>query len=393
MKILILSASFPPYTSGVATFTNNLSQELSKKHSTLIISAAKTKRLVKKNINTNLDLYLLPGVNFKTRAQLTVPYPHPKKIETIINQFKPDVIHFQDFSPLSVSALAIANQLNIPTIITHHFTAEFIVKSIIPGNTISNKLSDSQLAKKVIYSLVNLIYNYCQLVTVPNPILIPQLKKAGLKSPAISIPNGIVLKNFQHKKKPSLIKKKYNLTGSKIILYVGRLNVDKNLDLLINAFKAVQPHNQDTNLVLVGTGHQEQKLKKLVKKLNLQSSVFFLGQLDNQSKDLSYLYNSADVFVNPSIIENHSISFIEAMAAGLPIIASHHPNLTSFIKPNLNGLLFKPNDPASLAVCLQKLLLDQNLKKSLSSNNQAAAQEYDIKNCQKNYLKAYQSLI
>ncbi|MEA3355712.1 MAG: glycosyltransferase [Patescibacteria group bacterium] len=393
MRILIVSTNFPPYMSGLATATANLGLELSKKHQLVIISSSVTKKAQIKTPNKNLKLYLMPSFSFNNKTQLTLAYPQPKKIEKIINQFKPDIIHLQDFSPICLTALNLGKQFNIPIVITHHFTAEYVVESLIPTKIISRSLNHSQITKKLIYKLTNPIYNKCNLVTVPNPNLIPYFKQAKLASPIISVPNGIITQNFQVKTKPEKIMKKHQIKQPKLIIFVGRLDLDKNLKLLLEAFVPISQHNPDTCLVYIGEGRQKEKLKKMAYKLKINNSVYFLGKIDNQQKALSHLYNTATIFANPSVIENQSVAFIEALAAGLPIVASNLPTLESFIKSNTNGLLFEPNNPTALATCLQILLSSQKLRKRISNNNLKLAKQFNISHTSKLYLKAYQSLL
>jgi len=393
MKILLVSAAYPPYASGVSTSTANLALQLSKKHPVTVLTSTPNKRPQTQIPNPYLTLHLLPGVNLNFKTNFTLPYPRLKKVKTIINSFQPDIIHLQDFSPLGFSALNLAQENHLPTIITHHFTAEFIVKSIIPVKKLSHHLSLSSTSQQIIYRLVNLFYNRCQLVTVPNPALIPFIKQAKLKTPIISIPNGIITKNFTHKRPLSQILKTYHIKGSNIILFVGRLDLDKSLDLLLEAFKPIHRHNLQTSLVFVGDGNQKKKLINLTHKYHLDQAVHFLGKLDNQDQTLSHLYNAAHLFANPSIIENHSVSFLEAMTAGLPIVASNLPIQSNLIKPNHHGLLFEPNHPAALTTAIQKLLSDKKLHQTISRNNQKLSKQYDIAITSQQYLQAYQQLL
>jgi len=393
MKILIVSAGYPPYISGVATSTANLVNQISKKHEVLLISSTSNKNSSKTILHPLFTHYRLPGISLKQRIDLAIPFPHLKNIKNIIADFHPDIIHLQDPSPISLSSLYTANTLNIPTIITHHFTPEFIVKSIIPGKKISYHLSQSLTTKQLIYRLVKPIYNRCQMVTVPNNAFIKDFKKASLKTPITTIPNGICSKNFTHKSSLSGIRKKYKISQPKIILFVGRLDTDKSLDILIEAFGPLHQFNPNTSLVLVGDGTQKSKLMSQVKKLDLTHSVHFLGKISNQSKELSHLYNAAHIFVNPSLIENQSVSFIEAFTAGLPIIAIDHQNLNHFVKPNQNGILFEPNNPISLALAIQKLLKNPDLYQKISIQNKKTAKKFNISVTSKQYLSLYRSLI
>ncbi|MDP4030827.1 MAG: glycosyltransferase [Patescibacteria group bacterium] len=391
MKILIVSAAYPPYTSGVATATANLATFLSKSHQITLVAGGNYQQPHRKFINHNFSAYLFPGVQIKRqKAFLTIPYPYPKKILSIITAFQPEVIHLQDFSPISFSVLSLARKLKIPVVMTHHFTAEYIVKTLVADPKLSNTLSNSQLTQQIIYRLVNLFYNRCQLLVVPNPNLIPLFKKAGLKTPIVAIPNGIYVKNFHKKTRPANVLKLHSITQPQMILFVGRLEIDKNLEVLVEAFRLVHQYNPTTSLVLVGDGNKKTQLLNQAKKLHLIDAVYLLGKIDNTDSALSHLYNAASLFASASIIENQSVAFIEAMAAGLPIVSA---KTAITVNSSFNGLEFEPGNTGALAVCLQKILIDQKLKKTISKYNRHAGRQYDIAITSRQYIKAYQSLI
>lgn len=393
MKILMVSAAYPPYISGVATATASLATWLSRDNQVTLLAGGSNGFPRSKKINDNFRLYLFPGVKIKRQKKyLTFPYPYPNKIAAIITAFKPNIIHLQDISPMGFSVLNLARKTNIPVVMTHHFTAEYIVKTLIADPKLSNRLSGNHLTQQIIYRLVNLFYNACDLLTVPNPGLVPYFKKAGLKKPVLAIPNGISTNNFRKKSKLNTVMARYGISQSQIILFVGRLEIDKNLDMLIEAFSLVHQQNPDTALVLVGDGDKKPQILKQVKKLHLENSVYLPGRIDNNDAALSHLYNAALVFATASIIENQSVAFIEAMAAGLPIVAPNLPLLTSLLKPNVNSLLFKSNNAGALAVCLQKLLSDRKLRSKISKSNRRAGRQYDIAITSRQYLQAYQSL-
>lgn len=393
MKILIATLALPPYLSGVATFTASLAQELSKTEDVLILSSTPAKKPQKKVITPHLTHWLFPGIKFTHPAKLTLATPHLTKVQEIFHQFKPDVVHLQDFSPICLSTLNAANNNSLPCLITHHFTAEHIFQFLIPSPQISNRLSYSPRACKLLYRLLEPIYNRCQQIVVPNPKLIPLLQKAKFTPPISSISNGIISHNFVHKKPLKKILKQYGITQSKLLLFVGRLDPDKNLHQLIEAFQPISQLNPDAGLVFIGDGNQKNKLQKIVKKLNLKSTVYFLGKIDNQSRELSYLYNAAYLYVNPSIIENQSVSFIEAMTAGLPIVAANQAIQSSLIQPNINGLLFQSNSIPALTAALQKLLSDSRLRRKISSINRKTARIYDVHFTSQQYLRAYRLLL
>ena len=158
----------------------------------------------------------------------------------------------------------------------------------------------------------------------------------------------------------------------------------------MDAFQLVHQYNPAAGLVLVGDGNKKNQLLRQAKKLNLLDCVYFLGKINNTDLLLSQIYNAAAVFASASIIENQSVAFIEAMAAGLPIVSA---KTAITVNPNLNGLEFEPDNIGALAVCLQKILIDQKLKKTISKYNRRLSRQYDISVTGRQYLAAYQKLL
>lgn len=389
MKILLVTSSFPPHYSGVATATINLAEQLAKKHQTAVLTTTVSKENETISLNSNLTVYKVPGIILSRPRSITIPYPYSKSVATIIRRVAPDVIHLQDIGPVCLESFSVGKQLKIPLVITHHFTAEFIIKTILPEGQITHLLSQNDLLKKLIYGLVKFFYNYCSLVTVPNARLIPFFQQAGLQTPIVSIPNGVLLKRFRRRPRLKQVKRRHQITQSKLILNVSRLDADKNLNILIDAFALISRNNPDAALVLVGKGNQKQKLLQQVKALKLNKQVYFLGQIDNHNLHLSELYNSATIFASASIIENQSVAFIEAMTAGLPLVLAK-----TAISENdqIGGLKFEPGNAGALAVCLQQLLSDRKLRQTLGRANRKAGRQYDIAITSRQYLQAYQSL-
>ena len=158
------------------------------------------------------------------------------------------------------------------------------------------------------------------------------------------IPNGITKPDFRMFKKPH--PSKFTL------LWVGRFDTVKGLDILIQAFSIFSNKNRSARLLLVGEGPERKRLEALVKNLSLQKLVQFLGE--KSGRDLAKIYNSANVFVLSSYSEGHPITLFEAWAARLPVIATRVGDIPVYLKHGVNGLLVQPGDIAGLVQMLEK---------------------------------------
>jgi glycosyltransferase involved in cell wall biosynthesis len=161
------------------------------------------------------------------------------------------------------------------------------------------------------------------------------------------------------------------------VLAVGRLVAIKGFDILIKAVAEIANLDSNNLLVLIiGNGEERLRLQELIHNLNLENHVILLGL----RHDVIDFMKRSDIFVIPSHYEGLSIAMIEAMACGLPIIASDSPGLKNHVRNMNNGLLFKKNNHKALARCILKLADDKNLRIKLSKcARKSFIREYDMR--------------
>jgi glycosyltransferase involved in cell wall biosynthesis len=188
--------------------------------------------------------------------------------------------------------------------------------------------------------------------------------------------NGIVFdKNFSNW--VDLEKTFYNSKNKFKVLALGRLVAIKGFDILIKAVAEMVNLGLRNFLVLiVGDGEERLRLEELIRKLSLEEYVKLLGLRHEVLEFMKF----SNVFVMPSYYEGLSIAMIEAMACGLPIIASDSPGLKNHVKNMNNGLLFKKKDYKALAECIIKLANNDNLRIKLAKGARTSfIREYDMR--------------
>jgi len=176
--------------------------------------------------------------------------------------------------------------------------------------------------------------------------------------------NGVNIKLFRiDKTSRDKLRKKFHLENKKVLISIGRIVGWKGFQLVIKALKDLK----DFYYVVIGEGEYLQTLKNLAKELNVENRVLFLGNIDN--KVLYKYLNIGDIFVQPSIgHEAFGITIIEAMACGLPVIASKNGGIVDIIKDGENGYLFEINN------------IDELKQKILTINNNLNPRKYIEKN-------------
>lgn len=184
----------------------------------------------------------------------------------------------------------------------------------------------------------------------------------------------------------------FGCDGKKTVLFVGRLAEKKGVSYLIQAMQYV-----DARLVIVGSGPLEETLKELTASLSLTKKVVFLGPKNH--RELRSIYASADIFAAPSItakngdVEGFGLVILEAMASGLPVVASASGGITDIIVHGKNGLLSPEQNIDALALQLNRLLSEKSLYQKLSAASLKTAEQFDYSHVAEKYRKLIEATL
>ncbi len=220
-----------------------------------------------------------------------------------------------------------------------------------------------------------LIFKKADQATAISNYLARYVESQNQKLPVSVIPNGVDLEKFTNRESRIM-------NHGKVIITVSRLVEKNGIEDLIEAMTILVNDKSTTNgnwkmenpkLLIVGGGSLEKKLKLKVKNLKLESNIEFLGEISNELT-LKYL-SMADIFVRPSLSEGLGTAFLEAMAAGLPVIGTPVGGIPDFLKDGETGLFCNVGDPQDLAEKIKILLTDSELRIKLINNGRKLVQE------------------
>ena len=202
------------------------------------------------------------------------------------------------------------------------------------------------------------------------------------------IPNGIDLKHFS----PDVPPVERFADGKLNILFVGRLEKRKGLDYLLGAYQIVKREVPNSRLIVVGPGTRlRRKYEKQVKSMRLED-VVFIGYVS--SEELPRYYKTAHVFCAPALgHESFGIVLLEAMAVGIPVVASSISGYSSVLTHGAEGLLVTPKDIQELARALLSLLKDGQLRKQMGSKGIIKAKDYDWDHIARRVLDYYMRIL
>ncbi|MBK8823924.1 MAG: glycosyltransferase [Anaerolineales bacterium] len=260
-----------------------------------------------------------------------------------------DVLHAH--SPLTVGLLAYftASTKNLPLIYTYH-------TSITDYTHYLKIIGGTGVIRHAARWFSTTSTNLGDQIVVPSPKFHRLLLEQKVTKPIITIPNGIDLSNFKAVKNPGSFRNRLGLSAdAPILLSVGRVDPEKRLDFLIDAFVRMSERVPDAHLVFAGDGGARKKLEEHAAATNVSDRIHFLGMVNRA--ELPDLLHDATIFLSASTTEVHPISVIEAIASGLPLVVVQDEAFEGMIVENENGHL-TPLDVGVFSDTLVKLLSD-----------------------------------
>ena len=384
MRIGIFTETYAPYISGLVTSEVMLKNALEKQGHEVYVVTANLKNF-KYDWDPENRILKIPGLPTGIYdSRLTSIYPI--KAVNKIKSWKLDVIHSQTEFAIGTFARLIAKQFHIPLVHTYHTLYEDYVHYITKGYF--NKSS-----KKIVEYLTKF---YCD--TTATELIVPTNKiykeKYHFKKNIHIIPTGIEVERFYSEnvdeKQVNIIKKELNINKKDfIILFVGRLAEEKNIEFLINSQKELLKKHNNIKLLIVGDGPDKEKYEELSKSLNISDNVIFTGKASWE--EMPYYYQLADVFATASKTETQGLTIIEAMAANTVPLCMKDEAFQSMITEDLNGLFFETEEEYQ-----EKLLYLYNNKKEHQYLNKQAriqAEHYGSKNYADRALEVYRRAI
>lgn len=387
MKIGLISDAYYPITGGVSTSLLMLKEGLEALgHEVYVITT--TTKGYKEYDKNEPNIIRIKGIPFPfkgLRHFRFIPFVgrHLRKIKKL----NLDVIHVHTEFSMGSLGKKLRKKTNIPMVFTVHTMYEEYIHYV--SKTI-NKFFHNKMRNNVI-RLMRSFIRRSNITIVPSSKTKDLMINYNIEGNYQIVPTGIEMSKFYSKNYSSeqvkKLKESLGLKDEYICLFVGRISEEKSIDVLVKGFK--KANNENMKFLIVGDGPYMTNLKNLVKKENLENKVIFTGMVDWDLVGL--YYQLGDVFLNASLSETQGLTYIEALASGLPLIVKYDKVLENVVTDEYNGLFF--NNDEELPSLINKLSENKNLSKKLKENAYNSVKKYSKEEYAKNAFDIYKKAI
>ena len=333
MRIAIFTETYLPDINGVVTHIESLKKGLEALGHTVLI--CKSDASCKKNYVENNILHC-PAVRSKKLYNYSLASPVSLKRRQMLKQFKPDIIHIHTEFGMGLSGVFIAKHLKTPYVYTLHTMYDDYIyyvahKPFVP------------VIRKASHAYFGAIARHASAVCGPSPKVQAYFDSCGIKTAVNVIPNPVDLSHFDEKNiNPDIaenFKRKYSVSDTDTLCcFCGRLGKEKSVDVLLKYWALTASSDTSLKLAVFGDGPEKEKLIELSKALGIDSQVIFTGKIPHEEL-ISYLC-CCKMYITCSLSDTYSISMLEAMSAGLPVLALNDPYNEGQVKDGVNGYIF-----------------------------------------------------
>lgn len=379
MKILITADCYTPTINGVVTSILNLETELRRLgHDVKILCPSENFHSSESENVYRIGSVGVGRIYSGARAALRISQSHLQKLI----DWKPDIIHSQSEFSSFIMAKRIAAEVNCPIVHTYHTVYENYTHYFSPSIT---------LGRKAVIVMTKRILRHTKAVIAPSQKIERLLKDYGIEQPIKVIPTGLRLKKFSDEISVNIINELKAKLGiplkSRVLITVGRAAKEKNIDELIRYFKRLDIEN--TVFVIVGGGPYLDALKDLAYAENISDKMIFTGAVELEN--IAAYYRLGDIFLSASQSETQGLTYIEALASGLPAVCRRDDCLNDVITNGKNGGQY--TDFKEFSELIRTFLFNDELYKSMSENAVQTAQKYSAEKFAKDVETVYMEIL
>ncbi|MFD1432213.1 glycosyltransferase family 4 protein [Lacticaseibacillus yichunensis] len=307
MNIGIFTDSYFPQVSGISTSIKTLKDELERRGNTVYIFTTTDPHVPDDAVEPNLFRFTsVPFISFTDRRIAIRGMFHAY---AVAKELKLDIVHTQTEFSMGYIGKFVARQLKIPVVHTYHTMYEDYLHYVMNGHLL-RPYHVKQFIRAFLYHVAGVI--------APSERSEDSLLGYGVKTPISIIPTGVDLRQFSAAKNPQL-RDQLGLTNVPVLLSLSRVAYEKRIDKVVDAMPSILQRIPNAVLLIVGDGPAKEDLEAQAQSLGITDHVKFTGEVDH--REIADYYRAADLFVSASDSESQGLTYIEALAAGLKVVA------------------------------------------------------------------------
>ncbi|WP_167046965.1 glycosyltransferase [Salinibacterium sp. ZJ454] len=344
MRILIGADTFAPDVNGAAKFAERLAAGLVQRgHEVHVMAPAASRKhgtWTEMHEGEPIIMHRLHSWRWYPHPWLrfALPWRVRENSARVLDQVRPDVVHFQSHFVVGRGLAIEANNRGIRVVATNHTMPDNMMQfTLIP------KAVQPRMLRVFMKALTNTFLR-AESITTPTRRAAEFFEEMTGINGVHAVSCGIEMANYSPNFDPR---------GENVVLFIGRIEVEKNIDWLLRAVARLDPA-LDVKVEIIGDGDQRSNLEALAHELGIRSNVHFAGHVPEEYLKLQL--HRATLFAMPSTAELQSIATMEAMASGLPVVAADAMALPHLVHDGQNGYLFDPADVDQFAARLTDVL-------------------------------------
>lgn len=387
MNIALFSDSYIPTKSGIVTVVIQLKKVLEELgHHVVIVTVGANKEGCP---DDDPNVFRVTSIPSPVGDGQFVGFPHKKEVIAFLKVHKVQIIHAHTEFFIGHLSNVVGKELGIPVVATTHTMWEDYYRYYL---SFVGKITPRRVIRRIVrtlykkfYAFINVSEKACNYFR--RSFMLPYI-------PSAIIPNAIDSEKFashactQNDKEE--LKRKLGLKETdKVILYVGRVVEEKRLDNLVEIFKNVVKRSTDIKTVIVGSGARLEKLQEDVENEGLQDKVIFTGFVEWEK--LSVYYSIATAFVTVSLSEMHSMTILEALSMGVPVVCRYDTSFSDTVFNGENGFALKSD--SEVEECILELCRNIELCQELSVNSLKISKNFSLEMHGKKIVAFYKEVL
>ena len=374
----MVTNTFAPHVGGVARAVEAFSRECERRGHHVLVIAPEFEGFEQ----GQAGVVRVPAVQNFNGSDFSVVLATPPHVARAVDAFGPDIVHSHHPFLLGATALRLARSRHVPLVFTHHTLYERYTH-YVPG--------DSTALRRFVMLLSSNYANLSDAVFAPSESVAALLRERQVTAPIHVVPSGVDLAPFERGCGAGL-RRMFGIPEEVFVAgHVGRLAREKNLDFLAEVLLRFLGRRADARVLIVGEGPKRADLEQRFAAAGLGDRVVFTGTL--QAELLVDAYKAMDVFAFSSHSETQGLVLVEAMAAGLPVVAVDASGVREVVRDGDNGRLLGRDDEAAFADALAEVAdMDRNAYSRLGCEARATAEAFSLEGVAARALGVYETV-